>query len=118
MKNLNVLNLLFISLICILIEGVPNKNLTTISSTLKSKSSISKTLKARKEEERKMSKDETTQVVVLGYDNLKISKGLISFTADIVQIQNKLYSKEVRFPITINYNNDMIACKQTEAICI
>ena len=33
--------------------------------------------------------------------------GLISFTADIVQIQNKLYSKEVRFPITINYNNDM-----------
>ena len=105
MKNLNVLNLLFISLIGVLTEGVPNKNLRKI------------TLKARKEAERKMSKDETTQVVVLGYDNLKISKGLISFTADIVQIQNKLYSKEVRFPITIIYNSDMIAYKQTEAVC-
>ena len=85
MKNLNALNLLFILLIGVLTEGVQNKNLIKI------------TLKARKEAERKMSKDETTQVVVLGYDNLKLSKGLISFTADIVQIQNKLYSKEVRF---------------------
>ena len=88
------------------------KSPKTISSALKSTSLTSKTPIFRK-----ASNENKVQVVVLGYNNFKVSKGLISFYTNFVPIQNKLYSQEIRFPITIYYNKNSMADKETEANC-
>jgi len=59
----------------------------------------------------------TTELVFLGYNDFHISKDLITFSTYFVPIQNKLYSKEVRFPMVITYDKNTNSYIETEAIC-